>query len=284
MRPSGTGTIATDSLRTHLLRLISPHVEHRLFLSATPHNGYESSYSALLELLDPQRFARGVRPAEAALRRSVVRRMKSQIQDEIDAKGGTTRFPRRIVRALGVRYGKDERDAHAALEAYSRSRRNTSSNERGAVAADLTTLLLQEAHVLFTCGIRIDARSPPRNAGAARGNAIRKRNAMRRLRGTTKSTVCRRVSPSWTTTSISTTISTKRRATRFSKLRASAALRTPNSSRYSNACSAGAMPPAANPTPKQSVSCARWNAGAAHAAAIGAARGTTSASRLHRIS
>ena len=60
--PSATGKYATDSLRTQAIRDIAPHFEHRLFLSATPHNGYEESWTALLELLDPQRFARGVKP------------------------------------------------------------------------------------------------------------------------------------------------------------------------------------------------------------------------------
>jgi hypothetical protein len=31
-----------------------------LFLTATPHNGHSNSFSALLEMLDPQRFTRGV--------------------------------------------------------------------------------------------------------------------------------------------------------------------------------------------------------------------------------
>ncbi|NTW37834.1 MAG: DEAD/DEAH box helicase, partial [Syntrophobacteraceae bacterium] len=35
---------------------------HKLFLTATPHNGYRESFSALLELLDNQRFSRGTEP------------------------------------------------------------------------------------------------------------------------------------------------------------------------------------------------------------------------------
>ena len=42
------------------VRNISERFEHRLFLSATPHNGHSNSFSALLEMLDPQRFTRGV--------------------------------------------------------------------------------------------------------------------------------------------------------------------------------------------------------------------------------
>ena len=50
--PSGRGKYATDSLRTGAIRLLAPHFEHKLFLTATPHNGYSESFTALLELLD----------------------------------------------------------------------------------------------------------------------------------------------------------------------------------------------------------------------------------------
>lgn len=52
--------------------------ENRLFLSATPHNGHSNSFSALMEMLDPQRFTRGV-PIEAGskvLSAVMVRRLK----------------------------------------------------------------------------------------------------------------------------------------------------------------------------------------------------------------
>ena len=67
--PSGRGEYAIDSLRTKAIQRIAPHCEHRLFLSATPHNGYRESFTALLELLDPQRFARGVDPNPEQLAR-----------------------------------------------------------------------------------------------------------------------------------------------------------------------------------------------------------------------
>src|SRR5690606_2624810 len=39
-----------------MLRVISPMFEHKLFLTATPHNGHTRSFSGLLEQLDPVRF------------------------------------------------------------------------------------------------------------------------------------------------------------------------------------------------------------------------------------
>ena len=147
--PSGDGVYATDSKRTKLLSLLAPHVEHRLFLSATPHNGYESSYSALLEMLDPQRFQRGVPPDAAALRRAVVRRMKAQIDADLGPKpDGSVRFPRRDVIALPVTYSEDERRAHADLATYAdlrRSRaRNRAKGDAAGEACDLMLLLLKK--------------------------------------------------------------------------------------------------------------------------------------------
>ena len=77
--PSGRGKYATDSQRTLALRRLAPHFEHKLFLSATPHNGYRESFSALLELLDNQRFARGVEPDHEQLNAIMVRRLKSEL-------------------------------------------------------------------------------------------------------------------------------------------------------------------------------------------------------------
>jgi len=45
-----------NSDRCEMLRRITPFFEHRIFLSATPHNGYTVSFTGLLELLDPVRF------------------------------------------------------------------------------------------------------------------------------------------------------------------------------------------------------------------------------------
>lgn len=60
--PSGGAQYSHASDRTRAIRELTPHFEHKLFLSATPHNGYSQSFLALLELLDDQRFARAVKP------------------------------------------------------------------------------------------------------------------------------------------------------------------------------------------------------------------------------
>ena len=102
--PSGRGRYAIDSLRTKAIQRLAPHCEHRLFLSATPHNGYPESFTALLELLDPQRFARNVKPNPEQLAKVLVRRLKRELREELPPNpDGTPRFPERRVDGDGGR-------------------------------------------------------------------------------------------------------------------------------------------------------------------------------------
>lgn len=94
--PSSGQKYAIDSQITRAVRDLAPRFEHRLFLSATPHNGHSNSFSALLEILDPQRFCRGV-PVTAKYRDEViVRRVKEDIRE---IQGG---FPKRTVVQVNI--------------------------------------------------------------------------------------------------------------------------------------------------------------------------------------
>ncbi|MEU1785904.1 DISARM system SNF2-like helicase DrmD [Streptomyces sparsogenes] len=139
--PSGTGKYAVDSHRTKAIRALAPHCEHRLFLSATPHNGFLESFTALLELLDDHRFARGVKPSDEQLRRVMVRRLKSELPPDWY---GKPRFPQRVPHALEVRYGDDARAAYAKLSAYARSRRERGDSNAERTASDFVTTLLKK--------------------------------------------------------------------------------------------------------------------------------------------
>ena len=140
--PAAGGRYAMPSKRTEALRTLAPHCEHRLFLTATPHNGYRESFTALLEMLDDQRFARGVDPDPAALRRVMVRRLKSELPPRWD---GTPRFPVRRVEALEVAYSDGERQAHADLVRYAQLRREAAERAgTSRVAADFVLLLLKK--------------------------------------------------------------------------------------------------------------------------------------------
>ena len=120
------GRYAVESLRTRLVRLAAPHFQHKLFLTATPHDGYTESFTALLELLDDQRFARNVLPKAPQLARVMVRRLKS---DLVDANGKRI-YPERRLEALPVDYTEDERNARQQLNDYIKSREGGNDGRR----------------------------------------------------------------------------------------------------------------------------------------------------------
>ncbi len=84
--PATASKYAIDSRITKVIREdVAPRFENRLFLSATPHNGHSNSFSALLEILDPQRFTRGVKVTDPQrLRPVMVRRLKGDLRDVVE--------------------------------------------------------------------------------------------------------------------------------------------------------------------------------------------------------
>ena len=90
--PASGQAYAVDSQFTKAVRALAERFEHRLFLSATPHNGHSNSFAALLEILDPQRFTRGFPVEPDDLEPIMVRRLKSDLR-----RLGVARFPRRII-------------------------------------------------------------------------------------------------------------------------------------------------------------------------------------------
>lgn len=94
--PSSGAKYAIDSRITRAVRDLAPRFEHRLFLSATPHNGHSNSFSALLEILDSQRFTRGVKVRAKDLDPVMVRRLKDDIRE---IAGG---FPKRIPKQVDI--------------------------------------------------------------------------------------------------------------------------------------------------------------------------------------
>jgi len=76
---SGRG-YAVDTQRTVAVRQLADKCEHRLFLSATPHNGHPESFTALMEMIDPRRFSRGALLDSKALKEVTVRRLKTDLK------------------------------------------------------------------------------------------------------------------------------------------------------------------------------------------------------------
>lgn len=144
--PSGQGKFAADSLRTQALRLLAPHFEHKLFLTATPHNGYPESFSALLELLDNQRFARINSIDRKQLGAVMVRRMKSELPPKWD---GSPRFPLRTLETIEVPYTDEERSIHSALRQYSELRAKRARDQAESIATEFVLKTLKKR--LFSC-------------------------------------------------------------------------------------------------------------------------------------
>jgi superfamily II DNA or RNA helicase len=143
--PPGRGLYPVDSLRTRAVKRLAPHCEHRLFLSATPHNGYKESFTALLELLDPQRFARNMDPNPEQLSRVLVRRLKRDLREQLPPNpDGSPRFPERRILTMEVDYPADERQAHALLDRYAELRRGRHTSGAKRTATDFVTLLLKK--------------------------------------------------------------------------------------------------------------------------------------------
>jgi hypothetical protein len=80
--PASGGRYGIETKFTRAVRDLVGRFEHRLFLSATPHNGHSNSFSTPLELLDPYRFTRGVKVrGKKALEEVMVRRLKEDIRN-----------------------------------------------------------------------------------------------------------------------------------------------------------------------------------------------------------
>ena len=95
--PSSGGRYGIETKFTRAVRDLAGRFEHRLFLSATPHNGHSNSFATLLELLDPYRFTRGVKVrGRRVLDDIMVRRLKEDVRQ---VQGG---FPKRNVKRIEI--------------------------------------------------------------------------------------------------------------------------------------------------------------------------------------
>ena len=173
--PSSGQKYAIDSRITRTIRELAPRFEHRLFLSATPHNGHSNSFSALLEILDPQRFCRGVPVKEKKLLEAVmVRRLKDDIRS-ID--GG---LPLRVVRQIdlhGLPENAPELRLSVLLDRYRRLReeRLRGETKRKQAAAALLVCGLQQRLLssveAFARTLRVHRRTVERQQSEATGKA-----------------------------------------------------------------------------------------------------------------
>ena len=164
--PASGQRYAIDSQITKAVEGLAHRFEHRLLLSATPHNGHSNSFSRLLELLDPQRFIRGVPVQKQMLDDVMVRRLKDDIRE---IQGG---FPKREVVQVTIknlRADAPELRLAALLDEYRRLReqrlqwriKTQTSRSRFAHYGIAATIALVDR------GIRSHVASSPQGGAAA---------------------------------------------------------------------------------------------------------------------
>jgi SNF2 family DNA or RNA helicase len=183
--PASGSRYAIDSRFTRSIRDIAGRFEHRLFLSATPHNGHSNSFSALLEILDPHRFTRGVPVLKKRLSDVMVRRLKEDIR-EID--GG---FPKRNVVQIdldGLPATTPELQLSRLLQDYREARdaRYASAKRREQVQASLLMSGLQQRLLssieAFARTLQVHRRTMERIwAGEAAASAVDPESALKLL-------------------------------------------------------------------------------------------------------
>ncbi|MBV6728573.1 DISARM system SNF2-like helicase DrmD [Nocardioides daeguensis] len=124
---------AVDTQRTVAVRQLAEKCEHRLFLSATPHNGHPESFTALMEMIDPRRFARGANLDSTALKDVTVRRLKT----DLSGKG----FRKRKVNTLDVTPSDSEQQMFSLLDdIVTKSAKQNGTKPGG----DIVTMLLKK--------------------------------------------------------------------------------------------------------------------------------------------
>ncbi len=141
--PASGGRYGIETKLTRAIRDLAERFEHRLFLSATPHNGHSNSFSTLMEILDPYRFTRGVKLRPRALEEVMVRRLKEDIRT---VQGG---FPKRNIVRIALDGLPDEAPElllSRLLDEYrtAREERFAETSRRVQAAAGLLVVGLQQ--------------------------------------------------------------------------------------------------------------------------------------------
>ncbi|RIL07543.1 MAG: helicase [Proteobacteria bacterium] len=182
--PASGSRYAVDSHLTQVVRELAPRFEHRLFLSATPHNGHSNSFAALLEILDPLRFCRGVPVKSAKLLDAVmVRRLKSDLREVV---GGLPERKLVQVDVIGLPGDAPDLALPALLEEYAelREARFAGATRSAQVAAALVVSSLQKRLLssieAFACTLAVHQRALDKEVAAP--HASKKRSLAKQQR------------------------------------------------------------------------------------------------------
>jgi superfamily II DNA or RNA helicase len=146
--------LGDESDLAKMLGFIAPHFEHRIFLTATPHNGHTRSFTGLLEKLDPVRFSQTDRMSDAEKERAeqvVIRRLKR----EINAHTNPPRFCERVTASIAVTLSPEERKLAEAFADFRKKVRSLIAKSRrgeqlaGAFAVEVLGKRLLSSPVAF---------------------------------------------------------------------------------------------------------------------------------------
>lgn len=121
-----------ESDLTRMLRILAPHFEHKLFLTATPHNGYTRSFTGLLECLDPVRFTQKSEPLTESDKRRVEQVVVRRLKSEINARTQPPRFCERRLISLPLHLSPEERDLSRAFDMFRSKIRSLMASDRRA--------------------------------------------------------------------------------------------------------------------------------------------------------
>jgi len=132
LMPSNFGE---DSDLCKMLRLITPWFEHKLFLTATPHNGHTRCFSGLLEQLDPVRFTQKSEftPQERdRVEQVVVRRLKREVNALDKSQDRPERFAERFLEPVPLFFSPEEKALSEAFATFRQAVRSAVAQSRRA--------------------------------------------------------------------------------------------------------------------------------------------------------
>ncbi len=139
-----------ETQRRRLAEVIARRSDGLLLLTATPHDGHDSHFASLIELLDPSLVDGRGGIAGSAYRRHVVRRLKSHIRDS--ATGAPLFRQRRVIPARVEVMAAEARRFHQALAALIAPRLRRASVNRGdADALAFVGLLKRSVSTISAC-------------------------------------------------------------------------------------------------------------------------------------
>lgn len=114
-----------ESELTKMVRAISPYFEHKIFLTATPHNGYTESFTGLLELLDPVKYVKTNELTDEQIqeiwRTTGVRRLKREINELDKQMGNPQRFAERSLSPLHLHFSAAEKQLFESFAEFKKT-------------------------------------------------------------------------------------------------------------------------------------------------------------------